>query len=183
MKATELLDASRPQLAELLRAGHPVEAADLVGHEYRGISLGMPAIVDRLAWKTFAKVFHRDQADGPVRGWNLRLEQTGLQGELVPKQKRGQPFSFGHFSVRPVTGPLPGGVTTGLLLDYGQGGNHWWEGLGPLRDPVVALKPGRSDLLLGWSYLDLGLFRLGTPSYFVLERARPLHFVARPPVV
>jgi hypothetical protein len=33
---------------------------------------------------------------------------------------------------------------------------------------------GSSDALLGWSYVDLGAWRVGTPSYFTLERDRPL---------
>ena len=44
---------------------------------------------------------------------------------------------------------------------------------GFLRDPMVALAPGSTERLLGWSYLDLG-FALPTPSYFLLERIGPL---------
>jgi hypothetical protein len=33
------------------------------------------------------------------------------------------------------------------------------------------------ERLLGWTYLDLGVGRVGTPSYFVLEREGPLGYV------
>ena len=55
-----------------------------------------------------------------------------------------------------------------LLIDYGKSGT---------RDPLVAVKEGSSELLLGWTYLDLGVTRIGTPSFFVLEREGPLSFV------
>ena len=53
-----------------------------------------------------------------------------------------------------------------------------------LRDPLVALNPGDPSLLLGWTYLDLGLgLRLGTPSFFSLELDGPLtHSAAAPGV-
>jgi hypothetical protein len=46
-----------------------------------------------------------------------------------------------------------------------------------MRDPIVALHEGSVDLLLGWSYLDLGFWRMPTPSYFLLEREGPLERV------
>ena len=76
---------------------------------------------------------------------------------------------------------MPRPCNRGLLLDYGLGGNPPWDPLSRMRDPIVALAPGRSDLLLGWSYLDLGRIDVPTPSFFLLERERPLgHRVARP---
>lgn len=167
----ELLTASRAELALAMARGHPLDPADLAGHEYRGISLGLPAWVDRLAWKTFVKAFFQEPDSGLVRGWNMRLEQTGVHGPLQPQTKHGQPVTFGHFAVC----SEPGG---GLVLDYGRGGNPWYGLTGLVRDPLVALAPGSTELLLGRSLLELGLGRLGTPSYFLLQRERPLTHVA-----
>ena len=47
-----------------------------------------------------------------------------------------------------------------------------------MRDPIVAVNPGSADLLLGWSYLDLGRVQVGTPSFFSLERDVPLTHLA-----
>jgi hypothetical protein len=65
-------------------------------------------------------------------------------------------------------------ATRGLLLDYGLGGNGALDPTSLVRDPIVALTPGSADVLLGWTYLDLGFARVGTPSYFLLERHAPL---------
>lgn len=161
----DLLQASRAELHARLLAGHAVAAEQLAGWTYRGTSLGLPGWVDRLAWKTFAKAFLADE--GGVRGWNVRVEQG--RDELIPQLRGGTPITFGHFRVVAAeSAELPSGA---LLLDYGQGANARFDPLGCVRDPLVALAPGDPTRLLGWSYLSLGGLRLGTPSYFLLERA------------
>ncbi|RLB64229.1 MAG: hypothetical protein DRI90_05055, partial [Deltaproteobacteria bacterium] len=62
---------------DLLTSGHSIDPRQLDDVEYRGISLGLPAIVEKLTWKKFKKVFHRDPATGVLRGWNVRMEQNG----------------------------------------------------------------------------------------------------------
>jgi len=177
-----LLAMSRAELAECLASGHPIDVDEIADWEYRGISLGMPEFVDRLAWKTFLKTFHRDPVSGVVRGWNVRLEQTGIGGPIELMHRRGEPFSFGHYSVESLDGyEMPRPVPHGLLLDYGLGGNSALDPARFVRDPVVALEAGRVERLLGWSYLDLGVARFGTPSFFLLERLRPLERPVSPP--
>lgn len=168
---SQLLSADRRQLGEALRGGHAVEPSALDDSCYRGISLGLPSWVERLSWKTFMKTFHRDPETGLLRGWNLRLEQDGLDAPCRPKLRRdGAPWSFGHFEVvDPTEHGVPEALRAGLLIHYGRGGNGALDPIGLLRDPIVALRPGDASLLLGWSYLDLG-FACPTPSYFSLER-------------
>ena len=166
-----LLDLSGADLARRFAQGHPLQAQDLAGFEYRGVSLGLPAFVERLSWKTFVKAFQR-APDGRLRGWNVRLEQTGVEGPLRPKLKGGLPWCFGWFSVAQ-EGPR-------VLLDYGAGGNPPWDPTGLLRDPLVALEPGSAELLLGCSQVQLGPWRLQTPSWFLLRRERPLSWIAAP---
>jgi hypothetical protein len=89
------------------------------------------------------------------------MEQTGLDGARTPMRVRGQPRCFGHYEVKP--------NERGLLIDYGT----WARA----RDPIVALETGSVERLLGWTYLDLGVARVGTPSFFLLEREGPLTFV------
>ncbi len=161
MLAADLLNVPRKELARLLREGHPIDPQDLDDRQYKGTSLGLPAWVDALVWKTFVKTFHRDPDTGGLRGWNVRLEQDGLDAPTRPMMTRkGVPKTFGHFSVIEYDGP-------GLLIKYKAN---------PLRDPIVALNAGSADLLLGVSYLALG-FRVPTPSYFSLEADGPLQYV------
>lgn len=175
MNAGDLIDADRGTLAALLASGHPVEPDALAGWQYRGTSLGLPGFVDQLAWKTFVKAFHRDPGAAQVRGWNVRIRQTGLLGPIEPLERAGRPFVFGFFRVAPARDyAVPRGADRGLVLDYGRAGNPAFAPQSLLRDPVVALTPGDSDLLLGWSYLDLGIVRVPTPSFFTLERWAPV---------
>lgn len=146
------LDAPRADLRAALESGHPIAPHAVDDSRYRGISLGLPAWIDRLAWKTFEKTFHRD--GDALRGWNVRLEQTGVQGPVVPLLKRGAPHTFGHYSV--VQGP------------------QWMElRYGAMVDPLVALEPGGTEWLLGRS----DVFGVPTPSYFLLQRIGPLEHV------
>lgn len=180
----EFLPLKPKQLAQALAQGHPVNPKELDDTEYKGISLGMPAFIDKLAWKTFKKVFHRDPQTGYLRGWNVRIEQTGLYGEYVPKQKNGGPFAWGHYRVvdnggRKAPRPVPKGA---LLIDYGLGGNHPLDlSTRFMRDPLVALQKDSAEMLLGWSYFEIGPFTLSSPSYFLLLRDGPLRHMAHPP--
>ena len=181
-RAADFLHLDRTQLAAALAQGHPIASDALGNRVYRGVSLGLPEIVDRLAWKTFAKVFFRDRARRVLRGWNLRLVQTGLAGPLVPRQRRGSDFHFGHFRVEPADRyALPRPLPQALILDYGLGGNRRLDPANAIRDPIVAVNAGSAELLLGWSYLDLGVLRVGTPSYFTLEAIGPIEKRFEPP--
>jgi len=173
----QLLGMTRRELAALLANGHPIESRALDDTAYRGISLGLPRWAERLSWKTFQKTFHRDPSTGRLRGWNVRVEQRGLDAASVPKIRNGVPFTFGHYDVVDLPGGAPRGIRRGLLIDYTPAG-----GLASrIRDPLVALREGSAELLLGWSYVDLGFFRLPTPSYFALEREGQLDTIAPSP--
>ena len=109
-EVASLLDAPAAGLARAMTTGHPLESGDLAGHAYLGISLGLPAWVDRALWKTFVKAFAPAQ-DGGSRGWNVKMAQVGLDGPHAPLLARdGRPRSFGHFRV----GPCPAGRVDGL---------------------------------------------------------------------
>jgi hypothetical protein len=178
----DVVELPTRELARLLAQGNTIDASALDDTEYRGTSLGLPRFVEAMTWKTFRKTFHRDPATGRLRGWNVRLEQTGPAGAGVPLLKGGVPVTFGHYTVTPLPeGGGPGGVSRGLLLDYGQGDAGRLSPLSRVRDPIVALNEGSAELLLGWSYLALGGSALGTPSYFLLRREGPLGQVVQVP--
>jgi hypothetical protein len=162
--AKPLLDASLFGLHRALRAGHPIDEASLDDTEYLGISVGMPRFVEKLTWKTFTKTFHRDPDTRELRGWNVRMEQTGIEGEAIPVKRGDEPFTWGHYRVY--------AEGRGMMIDYGVPGNPFF--VSRMRDPLVAVTPDDPSVLLGVSYFDLGLFRLLTPTYFVLVRRGPL---------
>ena len=182
MTRDQLLRMSRREWLDLVRDGYPIAPAALEGTGYRGISLGLPELVERLTWKTFQKTFHRDPSTGVLRGWNVRAEQRGLDAPTVARQKRGQPWTFGHYQVVEASGRIPRvGRTRGLLIHYGLGGNARFDPMGRVRDPIVAVRADSVELLLGWSYVDLGPLSFGTPSFFTLEREGALTHIATPP--
>ena len=163
----ELLTMKPRALRELLRSGHEVDLAWLDDAEYRGISLGLPRWMEALSWKTFTKAFLHG------RGWNVRCEQDGLDATPRAKQKRGQPFTFGHYTVSRRTVTLPGGEKwEGALIDYDVKENGWSLSR-RVKDPLVALDAGDPRRLLGWSYVDV-LGGISTPSYFLLELTGPV---------
>lgn len=161
-----LLPLSRRQLRETFDAGRAVDPQALAGWAYLGISMGLPRWVERLSWKTFVKTFHQDPQSGDLRGWNLRLQQAGLDGPHLPLLRRGAPWTFGHYRVVQ--------EEPGLLVDYGRGANPALDPTRLLRDPLVALDDGACDVLLGRSLVQVGPWRLPTPSWFLLRRLRRL---------
>ncbi len=162
--AEPLLAASVFGLHRALKRGHPIDERALDDIEYQGITVGVPRFVEKLTWKTFTKTFHRDPKTGELRGWNVRMEQTGIDGPAVPKMRKGVPFTWGHYRVYP--------EGRGLMIDYGVPGNPFF--VSRMRDPLVAVEKDDPSVLLGVSYFDLGLFRLLTPTYFVLVRRGPI---------
>lgn len=168
-----LLKMNRRQLAEAMRTGHAIAPRALDDAAYRGISLGLPRWAERLSWKTFQKTFHRDPSTGVLRGWNVRVEQRGLDAPSTALVRRGAPFTFGHYVVRDLPPGTPRGIERGLLIDYTPAGGLTSR----VRDPLVAVNEGSVDQLLGWSYVDLGLVCVPTPSYFLLEREGPIGYV------
>lgn len=172
--AADLLHMSRAELMGLLRNGHAIDADALEGHTYNGVSLGLPRLVERLTWKKFGKTFYRDPDTGVLRGWNVRMMQTPLTEPWRPRLKGSAPVTFGPYHV---THPEGGeDYDAGLTIDYSCGGRAR-SAMARLRDPIVAVNPGSADLLLGWTYVDLGGPRLGTPSFFSLQRGDRLRYV------
>lgn len=173
--ADDFLELSKADLRRELEAGHAIDPTRLDDSEYQGVSLGLPRFLEDLTWKKFMKTFHRDPETGALRGWNVRLEQNALDEPCVPMTKRGAPITFGHYRVVDAAGvAMPVRAQHGLLIDYRQDPNGRMDPIRRVRDPLVAINPGSVDLLLGWSYVDLGFGQVGTPSYFTLERVGPL---------
>ncbi|MBM4358669.1 MAG: hypothetical protein FJ096_11235 [Deltaproteobacteria bacterium] len=164
LTARDIASWPRAELERLLANGHPVSPQELAGHAFFGVSLGLPRLIERATWKTFAKVFLAN-GDGSVHGMNVRLEQRGVDGPLEPRrQGDGRPVTFGPFAVRV--------DAHRVVLDYGAFAPAWHP-LARLRDPLVAVNSGSCELLLGTTRLALPWGEAQTPSYFTLERRAP----------
>lgn len=155
-------------LGALVSRGHAIDLAALRG-PYRGVSLGLGELVERLTWKTFRKRFWLDEATGEVVGHNERLVQTGVDGPIEERRDRsGAIVTFGPFAVRPLPADgTPFHCRAGLLIDYGAR-HPFWHPLSRMRDPLVAVNEGSGDLLLGVSYVAIG-GGVKTPTFFTLE--------------
>lgn len=174
----DLLPRTYGELRATLSAGHPIDPAALDDTEYHGIALGNPAWFERVTWKTFKKVFRRDPATGVLRGWNVAVEQRGPEGPFDDRRRRGERVVYWPYEVHAASGyRMPGPWGFGLCIDYGRA-HPWWNPQHLIRDPLVAVNAGSADLLLGYSYVDLGFLQLGTPSYFALVRGGPLTYDA-----
>lgn len=176
--ARALRGASKRALRRALVDGHPVEPAALEGYAFRGTSLGLPTLAERLTWKTFQKTFYRHPRTGRLVGWNVRLEQDGLDAPSRPKRARGVPVTEWNYELVPIDGAVtPPGFDHGWLIDYSRAPNPPLSTVRLVKDPLVALVPGRHDALLGVSYLLIGGRAVETPTYFTLEREHPIDYV------
>lgn len=170
--------ASRKELRARIAAGDPVDPSALEGWAYRGESLGLPRVVERLSWKTFQKTFYREPVSGRLLGWNVRLHQDGVGAPSRPLLRRGVPVTTWHYEVVP-PGDLrtPRGFDRGLVIDYSRGANPRFDPICFSKDPLVAVERGNAEVLLGVTWVSLGPLRVETPTYFVLEREQRIDHV------
>ena len=173
----DLVSMDSAALDQTMRDGYPIDLDVLADREYDGVSLNLPKVVERATWLKFCKVFH-PEADGSMRGWNCKVDQTPLDEPWRLTLEDGQPLTYGHYGVVSCDGyRLPRPYGAGLMLDYGLGKNPKLDPTSRMRDPLVAVNEGDSTLLLGWSYVDLGLTRMHTPSFFALRRGVELSHI------
>lgn len=165
----DLWSLSRKQLHGLMLGGFAIGCGELANVQYRGVSLGLPRIVERLTWKKFMKVFVSDS--NRSWGFNVRLKQNELDGPCAPLcDKAGEPLRFGSYAMRDAAqGEFVDFERRPLVLDYAEAKAARWDPLRCLRDPLVALRRDDPTLLLGMTYVSLAGRRLATPSYFSLS--------------
>ena len=179
----DLLSMDAEALHAIVARAHPLDLDALAGHRYLGVDLSLPAWMNRVLWKTFEKTFHRDPTSGVVRGWNVRLEQRGVGGPMVPMTDRsGRPKTFGHYHVRSAEGHrFPRGWTGPHFLDYGVAGNPLFDVARFGYTPLVAVNEGSMELLLGWEVFRIGSIFVPLRDYWALRLAGPLEHVVDPP--
>jgi hypothetical protein len=163
-------------LASTLARGHAIDPAALRDSVYKGISLGLPRVIEALSWVVFAKTFAHDPVTGSLRGWNVRCEQTPLDAPVRYRtRKDGSIETFGPYIVREIrdTDARPRPYREGLMIDYSLDGRARGS-MARTRDPIVAVREGSVEVLMGWSWISVGRGGVSTPSYFALLRERPL---------
>jgi hypothetical protein len=179
----DLMSMNSSQLHEIMLRGHPLDPEQLAGRQYLGVDLSMPGWARKILWHTFRKTFVKDEAAGDVRGWNVRMEQRGVNGPQVPMtNRRGQPVTFGHYRIRSAKDvKFPKGWAGADYLDYGVAGNLFTDPARFAYAPLVAVNEGRYDLLLGWEVVKLGPALLPLPLYWALRVEGPVEHVVAPP--
>ena len=118
-EAKALCALSRSELQQRFDAGDAIVPESIEGFRYRGVSLGLPAWVERLSWKKFAKTFYRDE-HGHTRGWNIRIEQDSFDLPWRARIKKGKEWSFGPFQLAAVPGSCGDAFGDFLLEHQGQ---------------------------------------------------------------
>ena len=186
LNLAELRAMSRAELHGVMCRGHALDLEALSSASYRGIDLSLPRWMHRLLWETFVKEFVRDEGMGHVRGWNVRIEQTGVEGEIRPMRTRdGRRRTFGHYVVRANDGRrFPQGWQGAHYLDYRCAGNTLFDPARPATAPLIAVNAGDMDLLLGWEIFNVGPLQIPIPDYWALVRLGPAAervAVPRPP--
>lgn len=179
----DLMAMDAKALHEVLLRGHPLEPEKLAGRAYLGVDLSLPDIARKILWHTFRKTFTRDESTGDVRGWNVRMEQHGVNGARIPmRNRKGKSITFGHYIVRKTDGiEFPGDYRGTHYLDYGTVGNPFFDLARLGFTPLVAVNDGSQDLLLGWEVFRVGGKFVPMPLYWALRDEGPLDEVVPRP--
>jgi hypothetical protein len=183
LSLSDLLAMNNRQLAEVMQRSYPIDTTSLDDTCYMGVDLSLPDVLHKLLWQTFRKTFHRDPETGELRGWNVRVEQTGWDRPITPMtDRKGRQLTFGHYQVLPAAGlNFPRHWTGSCYLDYRHAGNTLFDFMNFGYCPLVAVNEGSSELLLGWEVFKVGPAMLALPDYWVLKREGPLADVVPPP--
>jgi hypothetical protein len=181
----DMVKMTKAQVVEVFKNGHPIEPGSIDNKQYRGVDLSLPAFMHKILWQTFRKTFYRDPATKVLRGWNVKMEQTGWHDAGTPKKKKnGELLTFGHYHVLPAKGKkFPGGWQGADYLDYGVAGNAFFDVAKLGYCPLIAVNKGSSELLLGWEIFKLGGLFIPLNDYWALKLEGPIQNVIPPPNV
>ena len=157
-------------LDRMFLRGTPPDLDQLAGWEFRGTNC--PEWAKLLGIKKFIKGFFRD--GDSLRGYNTPVVQDGIDAPWRPRTRHDRPHRFGFYRVDPVDPTSrDNAYLHSALLDYGRGGNRWFDPVAGLRDYLIQVDPDNPDLFLGKAYYRAGPLAVPT-SFFLLERHRPL---------
>ena len=114
----QLSGLNNDQLQKVLKAGTPPTVADLTGYEFRGWNQNSGT--DIIGTRKFIKGFYGAKPDGTGWGYNMPVEQTGMNQPWKPKQKNGKDVRYAFFKVLPGAKMKDSVYPTMLVVDYRQ---------------------------------------------------------------
>jgi hypothetical protein len=160
----DLIRSSNDELEKALLRGEQPSPSTLAGREFLGTNTPLSARM--LGLQKFIKGFEAEP-DGGVRGFNTPVVQGPLEERWTAKPSDADPKRYAFFAVRPVEATARDNrYLNALLLDYGAGGNAWYDPAGRIRDYLVRVD---ERLLLGKAYMAFGPARVKV-GFFVLQR-------------
>jgi hypothetical protein len=168
---TSLTQEPASHVETLMRGGQSPPAESLVNFEWRGYNTGWQARL--LGIQKFIKGFFL--AGGDIEGYNIPVEQNGLEAAWLHEPSSEYPRRYAFFVVTPVDPSTPDRLYPGaLLLNYGASRRSTDAPAiaRRIRDYLVLPDPADPDVLLGKAYLAFGSLRLPS-NYFILQRLRP----------
>ncbi|MEI8256408.1 MAG: hypothetical protein WCJ30_12110 [Deltaproteobacteria bacterium] len=170
--ALDVYKAPSHTLFSIMADGVAPPFDDLVGSEFNGLNIGLGAGL--LGIRKFRKGFYRGapRGDGPepfIQGYNIPAKQNGAGNVHIAKPSDAQPKRFGFYRCFEAAKDTRfNRWPRAMLLNYGMGGNGFRvEAL--LRDYLVQVVPGDSDVLLGYAVFALGPLKI-PGGFFVLDR-------------
>lgn len=164
----ELARMSSGELESIMLTGTMPELGKLSGWEFRG--LNHPAWAKLAGIKKFMKGFFWEGET--LYGYNCVTEQNAPVMPWYGKPSDISPKRFGFYQVADVEPEAKDNAyLNAVLLNYGKGGNKAYDPTNGLRDYLVQVDEGNSDLYLGKAYYALGPLRVAT-NFFILERHR-----------
>lgn len=165
----ELARSSNAQLEKILRGSKAPTFESLVGFEWRGCNTSWR--LKAMGLQKFIKGFFQNGEQ--VEGYNIPVQQNGLNEPWVEKPTPESPKRFGFYLVTPAKGESVDNLyPDALLLDYGASHRNPTYGIERLiRDYLVQPDPTTPNILLGKAYLAIGKLRLPS-NFFILERLR-----------
>ena len=162
--------SSNAELEAVFRAAPTPDAKQLAGWEFRGYNT--PFFARLLGIQKFVKGFFQEPGKD-VEGYNVPVQQNGLDGPWLHKPNADAPKRFGYYNVyRVKAGERDNVYSNALLLNYGASPrNAFYRVERVLRDYVVQPYADNPDLYVGKAYLALGPVRVPS-NFFILERLR-----------
>lgn len=157
---------------DLMEAGFSPDREYLIGAEYKGLNTGfLPGL---FGVRKFIKTFYLEDVHKLEFGNNFRVKQNDPEDEHIKLLKDGQPIAQGYFlvlSLKKMVDPKWSHYKRAAFLNYGHGGNKWYEPAKVLRDYIVQPFEDNPNILLGHAYFAVAGFQI-SGAFFVLERIK-----------
>jgi hypothetical protein len=173
----ELAHLSNRELEAVFCAAMGPTPDALAGYEWRGYNIS--AFTRLLGIQKFIKGFLT--LDDRIEGYNVAVQQNGLNAPWIPKPRPEKPKRYAFFVVMHVdVSSKDSFYPQALFLNYGSSlRNPRFVPERLLRDYLVQPDSQNPDLMLGKAYLALGPWRLFA-NFFIIQRMAPANWLLTP---